>query len=1174
MKDKNSSALNKIIPIILCVLLFACFIPPAFFADDLSIAGGSTRGGGVGRLHDALTAADESALRTGDLICNSCGSAYSSDTALPVDFKCPSCGDYFFSVTKVTLTCWNCKKTSVFNIDDITSYTNCPYCGSYISSLVNQNGKTGYAFKAGGGSTRGGGVGRKHTSAPSVDSSDTFTDIPDNENDFESRPYGHGMIKMNHAFSSYVLHYATTQGKTAYSFVSNVSCSHFQPDSDIFKYYLKSHNILDGEYGFKTITYENYGNDYDPYFPTEFACEDDYISCVSYPQAHNYSSVFYCIAPESGYYWVSHYPLTKSSNYYGLPSHKEYKDSNGNIKFQDPYWISKSDTPVIKYLTQPLTYTPFSSADFDTKISFPCSNSVGYSNLLSKYDPSTDTYDEYSTYGLGQFIDSGDSSYLTSPMYCEKGSYIFFDATLYGGPHGYVDNNGYKSINKLEYPYLSYIASSYGVDDGLVYYDWKYDDDDDTYIVISYPDPVSYEIYTPVSTFTLPENSTSSGNDGEENGHCDHSGIIKAIHEFNYSFNNWKNTTLPTQLNNFLLSLKSFQEKWFNKIIETISSTSNSVNQTLQSVSTSISSAINNLYNSFTEFWTPKIALISNSIDAFKTSVENYFEKIMSDYKPYTGISHHDIIPVMDSSSYSDAYGVWKVTNSSFTYAYRAFSDSGYTYTNNGTVMADITIEIPNPDNFYIDGFFLQFPGGRTFMRYCRLQSSDDGSNWNTLYDFSDIDEYQYTFSSDLKLHKCSKYYRLYFYAPNMGSYDCFAIKRFQLLGYSASEVIDNSKNNNNVIVALLTDIRDKLVSGFSSISADIVAAINDFKTSVTANFNEIAANFTLAIDNLNDNIKNIINKKLPDLPEESPSPTPSPSPSPFEPSPIPSPSPDLPLQPILPDSQKYIVPTMDANSFTDSHGTWIASASSFNWSKYAAYNAFRPDGFWVNGQGNQAGPHNREMPCWIQIQIPDPENYYVDGYIIQCGPSDNFDVWQVLGSEDGETWSTLDSVDDVSLADDDIHQFSVPFHKAYKYYRLYIEHFSDYMGVKQFNLLGYDADKVIFSTPTPDPGENPTPTPAPTENPDSGDDSGGDKTNNFWNIIFPNGGDNSEDEHKGIFWALVSLILALIAFFTNLFAGVSYLFPFLPDGVVTTINTCLFVVFLFVIIKFIMRSK
>lgn len=104
--------------------------------------------------------------------------------------------------------------------------------------------------------------------------------------------------------------------------------------------------------------------------------------------------------------------------------------------------------------------------------------------------------------------------------------------------------------------------------------------------------------------------------------------------------------------------------------------------------------------------------------------------------------------------------------------------------------------------------------------------------------------------------------------------------------------------------------------------------------------------------------------------------------------------------------------------------------------------------------------------------------------------------------------------------------------------------------------------------SPTPDPDATPSPSPAPTSKPDSGD-----KTNNFWTIIFPNGG-GSEDGKKGIFWALVSLILALIAFFSNLAVGVGYLFPFLPDGVVMTINTCLIVIFLFTIIKFIMRSK
>lgn len=110
--------------------------------------------------------------------------------------------------------------------------------------------------------------------------------------------------------------------------------------------------------------------------------------------------------------------------------------------------------------------------------------------------------------------------------------------------------------------------------------------------------------------------------------------------------------------------------------------------------------------------------------------------------------------------------------------------------------------------------------------------------------------------------------------------------------------------------------------------------------------------------------------------------------------------------------------------------------------------------------------------------------------------------------------------------------------------------------------------------TETPSPTDPPSPTPSPSPAPSGKPDGGGD-TNNFWNIFIGGGSDDGTDgDHKGIFWALVSLILALIAFFTNLFAGVAYLFPFLPEGVVMTINTCLFVVFLFVIIKFIMRSK
>lgn len=123
------------------------------------------------------------------------------------------------------------------------------------------------------------------------------------------------------------------------------------------------------------------------------------------------------------------------------------------------------------------------------------------------------------------------------------------------------------------------------------------------------------------------------------------------------------------------------------------------------------------------------------------------------------------------------------------------------------------------------------------------------------------------------------------------------------------------------------------------------------------------------------------------------------------------------------------------------------------------------------------------------------------------------------------------------------------------------------------FNKKFPDQSTPETALPSPSPSPAPTDPPSPSPAPDPGKPDSGDKTNNFWTIIFPNGG-GTEDGKKGIFWALVSLILALIAFFANLAVGVGYLFPFLPDGVVMTINTCLIVIFLFTIIKFIMRSK
>ena len=109
------------------------------------------------------------------------------------------------------LTCWRCKQTTIFYIDDITGTSVCSHCGAYISALVRQGDKTGYAFKAGGGSTRGGGVSRHHPdigykptvvlSPPSPEVEKTIIEYPSDIKDLTTWNKGHGMIRMNHGFS-------------------------------------------------------------------------------------------------------------------------------------------------------------------------------------------------------------------------------------------------------------------------------------------------------------------------------------------------------------------------------------------------------------------------------------------------------------------------------------------------------------------------------------------------------------------------------------------------------------------------------------------------------------------------------------------------------------------------------------------------------------------------------------------------------------------------------------------------------------------------------------------------------------------------------------------------------------------------------------------------------------
>lgn len=68
-----------------------------------------------------------------------------------------------------------------------------------------------------------------------------------------------------------------------------------------------------------------------------------------------------------------------------------------------------------------------------------------------------------------------------------------------------------------------------------------------------------------------------------------------------------------------------------------------------------------------------------------------------------------------------------------------------------------------------------------------------------------------------------------------------------------------------------------------------------------------------------------------------------------------------------------------------------------------------------------------------------------------------------------------------------------------------------------------------------------------------------------FWNFVFPGGNDDgTENGHKGILWALISLLIAVVTFVLGLGSAYSYVFPFLPAGLVTTIHICVLVLLLF----------
>ena len=405
----------------------------------------------------------------------------------------------------------------------------------------------------------------------------------------------------------------------------------------------------------------------------------------------------------------------------------------------------------------------------------------------------------------------------------------------------------------------------------------------------------------------------------------------------------------------------------------------------------------------------------------------------------------------------------------------------------------------------------------------------------------------------------------------------------------SPSPAPGNDHCDHTGIIAVLEEIRDKMVAGFTDITANIhadvvdfkaavvagftdittniTAVVADFKAAVVAGFADISANFQLAIDNLNINIQNFFNKKMEDLPE----PTPTPTPDPGEPTPSPSPAP---VVPILPETQNLIIPKMNSNTFTDEHGTWIASGSSKYSDVFDFFRAFdRSTELW----------ETNVSPSNIQIEIPDPENYYIDGYIMKVSKFTNryAKEWTLQGSDDGKTWEDLDTQTGQNLSDQTEHKYSLALHKAYKYYRLNMSNYASSMcSLSHFNLLGYDAKDVVTPTPSPtdppspspapDPGTDPTPVPTPGGGtvPAPGGNSnisGGDDEGLFgwiWDLL--------KDIVKSILKAIFKIIANILGFLIWIVERVGLLLPFLPGPAVAALGAGVVLVFVIRIIRFI----
>lgn len=286
------------------------------------------------------------------------------------------------------------------------------------------------------------------------------------------------------------------------------------------------------------------------------------------------------------------------------------------------------------------------------------------------------------------------------------------------------------------------------------------------------------------------------------------------------------------------------------------------------------------------------------------------------------------------------------------------------------------------------------------------------------------------------------------------------------------------------------------------------------------------------------------------------------------------------PVEPIFPDEQSYIIPQMNSNNFTDSHGTWIATGSTKYSDQYNYYKAFdrSTSTGWCMGEGS-GGKGGRELPCYVQITIPDSQNYYINGYVMRGHKADEYPgAWILQASTDGTDWEDLDTQTAQDLSDFKEHSYSLDVHKAYKYYRMKVTAYpNNYMGIGCFNLLGYNAEDVIIPTPSPSPTPAPTDPPTPIIPPSPGGDnpggsgsgSGSGSGDNSWNP-FKWLTDLLKDIVETILKGLWKLLTSIFGFILWLLSLLFKLFPWMPNSGILALCAGVVVVTVIRIIKFI----